>query len=154
MKIVWIVAGILIGILLLLFLLACIGKMCIRDRLCIIGIQSKHSFFKLKHACSFVIVNISCTINSSIFITSNERARYFLWSLYDPTSNNIPSNWPLIIVIGVFSSWEAAEKKFFCVCSSSFSYAISFWSCWLTFCKSVNVMYKMCIRDRRWDVLS
>ena len=28
------------------------------------------------------------------------------------TPQSIPCNWPLIIVIGVFNSWDAAEKNF------------------------------------------
>ena len=103
------------------------------------GAQSKCSVLKSTLVSSLEIVNISCTIVSSVAATSKDRARYFSWSLYAPIPNSIPSNWPLIMVIGVFSSWEAEEKKSCCARSSAFWCSISFWSWRFALCNSSKV---------------
>ena len=103
------------------------------------GAQSKCSILKSTLVSSLEIVNISCTIVSSVAATSKDRARYFSWSLYAPIPNSIPSNWPLIMVIGVFSSWEAEEKKSCCARSSAFWCSISFWSWRFALCNSSKV---------------
>ena len=57
--------------------------------------------------------------------------------------SSIPSNWPFIMVTGVFSSCETAEKKFVRACSSSFSCSISASSFLFAFCKSVRAVERL-----------
>ena len=57
--------------------------------------------------------------------------------------SSIPSNWPFIMVTGVFSSCETAEKKFVRACSSSFSCSISASSFLFAFCKSDRAVERL-----------
>lgn len=89
------------------------------------------------------MVNISCTIVSKVFVISNDLVKYFSWSLYIPMPSNIPSNCPLMTVMGVFSSCDTAEKKSVRACSSAFSFSISASNFLLAFCKSDNAVERL-----------
>ena len=106
--------------------------------------QSKRSFLKSAPAVSKrEIVNISWTIVSSVLAISSTLVRYFSRSLYAPIPSSIPSNCPFIIVIGVFNSWDTAEKKFVRACSNFFSCSISASSLLFAFCKSERVTERL-----------